>query len=325
MVRVSNGTTYDEEKGDFKLNRVILGYYSSKKEALEALAQYNKSPYDLSQNKITFGEIYKKIADSKFSLLSPKTQTSYNSAYKHCAGIANIPIRDLKTAALQKIFDECEKGSRTKDNMRTIMNAVFEYAMQNDLVDKNYTEFVTFSKTLPVIERIPYSDSEIQNLWDIEKDRFEVKIILILLYTGMRINELLTMKRNCCHLDEHYLDITASKTRAGIRKVPIHNRILPLVTYFYEKGGEYLIVRDTGNKITYANFLKREYSRLNADFGTQHHFHDTRHTFITRAHQCRLDDYCIKKIVGHAGESVTQNVYTHIDVPELLLEINKIP
>lgn len=325
IVRITTGIVYDEKKGDYKQVRKILGSFSSRKEALEALTQYNLSPYDLTQNKITFGEIYQIVFENKFSRLSRKSQTSYNSAFKHCKAIQDIPIRDIKTAALQKVIDECEAGSRTKDNMCTVMNAVFEYAMQNDLVVKNYTEFVTYEKSAPVLERVPYTDDEIQTLWNIESNRYEAKVVLILLYTGMRISELLDMKRECCHLDERYLDVLSSKTKAGIRKVPIHDRIFPLVKYFYNKNCEYLIVNDNNGKLTYSNFLKRDYSALNAEFGMNHLFHDTRHTFISLAQRYRLNEFCLKRIVGHSGHGVTQNVYTHVGVPELLQEINKIP
>lgn len=325
MVRIFKENIYDENLGDYKVSRVVLGYYKTRKEAIDALAQYNSSPYDLSQGKITFGEIYQKVFDAKFSLLAKKSQTSYNSAFKHCKAIQDMPIRDIKTAALQKVIDECDAGSRTKDNMCTVMNAVFEYAMQNDLVVKNYTEFVTYEKSAPVLERIPYTDDEIQTLWNVESNRYEAKVVLILLYTGMRISELLDMKRECCHLDKRYLDVLSSKTKAGIRKVPIHDRILPLVEYFYNKNCEYLIVNDNNGKLTYSNFLKRDYSVLNAEFGMNHLFHDTRHTFISQAQRYRLNEFCLKRIVGHSGHGVTQNVYTHVGVPELLREINKIP
>lgn len=72
MVRIFKENIYDENLGDYKVSRVVLGYYKTRKEAIDALAQYNSSPYDLSQGKITFGEIYQKVFDAKFSLLAKK-------------------------------------------------------------------------------------------------------------------------------------------------------------------------------------------------------------------------------------------------------------
>lgn len=57
MVRITRDAIYDQTIGDYRLERIVLGYYSNRKEAIDALAEYNKNPYDLSLGKITFGEI----------------------------------------------------------------------------------------------------------------------------------------------------------------------------------------------------------------------------------------------------------------------------
>ncbi len=55
-----------------------------------------------------------------------------------------------------------------------------------------------------------------------------------------------------------------------------------------------------------------------------HKPHDTRHTCVSLLTTAGVDERLIKKIVGHKGLDVTQVVYTHIEVEELLEAINKI-
>lgn len=43
-------------------------------------------------------------------------------------------------------------------------------------------------------------------------------------YTGVRISELLDLKKENVYLDEQYFDVLASKTENGIRKVPLPTR-----------------------------------------------------------------------------------------------------
>ena len=56
----------------------------------------------------------------------------------------------------------------------------------------------------------------------------------------------------------------------------------------------------------------------------QHRPHDTRHTCISLLTEKEVDERFIKKIVGHKGQGVTENVYTHIELPTKLEAINLI-
>ena len=53
--------------------------------------------------------------------------------------------------------------------------------------------------------------------------------------------------------------------------------------------------------------------------------HCCRHTCISLLAEAGVDQTIIKKIAGHAGAmSLTEKVYTHFDVQELVKEINQI-
>lgn len=56
-------------------------------------------------------------------------------------------------------------------------------------------------------------------------------VILILIYTGVLIGELLEFKKEDIHLDEQWFQVTQSKTESGIRRVTIADSILP----FFQK------------------------------------------------------------------------------------------
>lgn len=55
-----------------------------------------------------------------------------------------------------------------------------------------------------------------------------------------------------------------------------------------------------------------------------HKPHDTRHTCVSLLTAAGVDERIIKKIVGHKGQGVTQVVYTHLEIEELIDSINKI-
>ena len=55
-----------------------------------------------------------------------------------------------------------------------------------------------------------------------------------------------------------------------------------------------------------------------------HRPHDTRHTCVTLLTAAGVDDKIIKKIVGHKGQGVTEIVYTHFDIQQLIDAIDLI-
>ena len=52
--------------------------------------------------------------------------------------------------------------------------------------------------------------------------------------------------------------------------------------------------------------------------------HETRHAFITRTKDYNINEYALKKIVGHEVRDITEKIYTHRTIDTLLDEINKI-
>ncbi len=55
---VTLGWAFNEEKGRLVQNRVTVGYFHTKDEAIQALANYNANPYNIQTNSITFEEVY---------------------------------------------------------------------------------------------------------------------------------------------------------------------------------------------------------------------------------------------------------------------------
>jgi integrase len=60
------------------------------------------------------------------------------------------------------------------------------------------------------------------------------------------------------------------------------------------------------------------------ELNMEHKPHDTRHTCVSLLTSAGVDERILKKIVGHKGQGVTEQVYTHVDLPDKLIAINKI-
>lgn len=151
---------------------------------------------------------------------------------------------------------------------------------------------------------------------------------------GWRPQELATIRLDEVHLDQWYMQ-AGMKTPAGKQRiVPIHSKIRELVQRNYDFalsiGSEYLL-NDKGQthagrwKLTYDKYAKRfdkviEELALNPE----HRPHDPRKTFATRAKKAVMDEYSIKRIVGHKIEDITEAVYTERDIEWLRNDIEKL-
>ena len=52
--------------------------------------------------------------------------------------------------------------------------------------------------------------------------------------------------------------------------------------------------------------------------------HETRHACATMLHEAEIYPAKITRILGHTGKTIAENVYTHLDIQELIEAINKI-
>lgn len=122
-------------------------------------------------------------------------------------------------------------------------------------------------------------------------------------------------------LPEQYAD----KTAAGIRTAPISEKVYPFFEYWYNLNDcEYLLSTPEGEHFKYRNYYDSYWSPLIETLGMKHRPHDTRHTCISMLTVAGVSDKVIKKIVGHKGQGVTEVVYTHFEIEELIDAINKI-
>lgn len=306
----------DEGKQIYK----TIGYFESKNDALIRLSQYHENPLLIDNEKITFKEVYDKWSEDKFKTISKSSIDGYKNAFSYCCDVYDIEFYKLKYNALQKILDKADGKLATQKKIKGLLGLLYDYAMANDIVDKDYSDYLITSKTqLNKLPRIPFNKQEIKILWENVNTIKYIDIILILLYTGMRPGELLDLKKENIFLEERYM-IGGLKTEAGINRIiPIHKKIAPFIKKYYESSdSKYLISNTVNNKVDYRNFKARIWDEIMDTFGFNHKPHDTRHTFATRMDDLKVNKMCIKMILGHSLGDVTDRVYTHKTKDQLI-------
>lgn len=323
--------TYQEALNALSLYSLTVNNTISKKEAMEIDPEvYQKVQDKMSKKVPTFLDIYYILDKDEFSLLSPQTQNSMHGAIKHLKKLHYLKIDQITLRMIQDVFDEDGSNHSTQVHMKTICTKVFRYAVVNQYIsrDDDYTSYIRVPKYEESDMHRPYTINEILALK--KADTPEAHIMLIFIYTGVRINELLNINRDNIHIDEKCDDdgterlisymITGSKTKAGKNRiVPIHDDIKQFVIDELLKPEKRLV------DVTYANFTTRTVLiKVNKLLNTHHTMHDTRKTFATLCQMNNLNVYIRKKVLGHRMNDITFDVYTNESKNRLWTEINKI-
>lgn len=322
-------------------------YFVTYNEAYAALLEYHSNPYDLSKT-MTMQELFDKWLAERITPRDAKTSTHQKRLWKFCSEIYGMRVDELRIrhikGCLEHGVDLVSKkpiSARNKMQLKGAFNQMLDYAVENELANKNYARsFHLPDEVLKEANKIntahiPFSDSELNKLWDNLYKIQNIDILLIQCYSGWRPGELCDLK--VADVDvENWSFVGGIKTDAGRNRfVPIHTKIRPLVLKRYneatELGSDHLFNYKSHQK----NGLNRPFSYntfkstmseivLALGLNVAHRPHDGRKHFVTMAKKYNVDEYAIKYMVGHVINDITEKVYTQREKDWLYTEIEKI-
>ena len=211
VVRIKVGTTINEEKGTAYPKYKIIGYAKTRADGILMLQDYHNNPYDY-ENHYTFADIYKKAFDEYIADKSRSSIQAYKSAFKVCEELHDLEFKDIRTIQLQHVIDHSGKNYPTLKKIKVLFNVMYKYAMRYELCPKDnsrYVDILKFSKVNPnARDRNPFTKKDIDILWSMKEDKW-YQIALMLIYTGVRIGELLELEKKDVNLEEQYFDVHA--------------------------------------------------------------------------------------------------------------------
>lgn len=290
-----------------------IGYTATREEGMIMLAEYNKSPWDIDAEKVTLASLYEQWTEKKLCKMGKSTQGSLKSAYKHTKALWDMKYKEIKSFHMQDVIDGCGCGYSTQWAIKNLFGHLDKFALEIDVINKGYAQLTT-AEPIPETSKEPFLDDEITKLWENQNEPW-VDSILVFLYTGFRLSELLNLETEKVDLEAHTIQ-GGVKTRAGKdRIVPIHPKIFPLIEKRVKEGNKHLFSYNQKriSPATYYGF----WNTVMENHKMEHTPHECRHTFRSRLDSAGANKKCIDMMMGHKSKDVGERVYTHKTLNEL--------
>lgn len=336
-VRVPNGKKFNKQ-GKEIIDYKYLGYFErtkqGKQEAQIMLANYNAGiSIEITPSGAcpTFGELadiwLARHLDNvriRKGEVSAQLEQSYRAAIKRCSPIHGKAIDHIRYQDIQDIADQSKSMSAsTINNLKTALYGIFDLARKQKYIETNFINDVEFlyRKSSQGIHGA-FTREEVNTLWKHSQD-YNIRIVLIMIYTGMRIEEIMRIKKADVHMDEKYMT-GGVKTAAGkSRTIPLADKIYPYVQELMKSSGDYLL-DNNGHRYSRSGFLSFIWAPAMQIIQADHLPHDTRYTCASMMDRAGVNENAKRTILGHVKDGVTNKVYVQKDLQDLLDAINMI-
>ena len=259
--------------------------------------------------------------------LSPATCGLYKRAFREFIKI--IKNKLVYDVTPEKI--EYFKSKRLKKVQPVTVNielrclkTSFNLAMKYNYVKTNPFVYVKQIKEVQK-EKMVFTQEEIQRLLDVVDIPILKYFILIGIYTGMRLGEILNLEWNDILFEQRLIKILNKDNytiKTGkVRTVPISDKLLIVLMEMKQiclEPTKSFLFQSYNGKPFDKSFITRKFKYFvkRAGLNESLHFHNLRHSFITELLRKEVSIYKVQKLAGHASVKTTEG-YAHLVVDDL--------
>lgn len=253
--------------------------------------------------------------------------------------IGTMPIKDVRTSHLQELLNNYAGGKvGTISKIRIAIKQLFEDAEIEGVIERNPAIRLELP-ALVELSRRPLTASERSVVYEVAKTHPRGAYVLTMLFCGLRRGECIALTVGDIDLDHRRISVNKSlslrrnvgeekstKSKAGIREVPIPDILLPVLAkqcsgkeetaiLFSKSDGAYATKQTctwwwksflrqchikAGAKV-YRNKILTETSPFDDNI-TPHYL---RHTYATDLYVAGVDEKAQKSFLGHASNDIT--------------------
>ena len=224
-----------------------------------------------------------------------------------------IPVADLRRADIKAlVLEKAEDAPIMAKRIKTLIHTILDYAIDEELIDANPAARIKLQAEKPRDRYL--SEKEIRRFWrGLEKARLDPqmrRILKLLLLTGQRRAEVALMRWEELDLERGIWEVPAGRTKADrATRAPLSPLALDLIGE--PDDGEYVFHHRDGRPLTVysvSQAMRRELKPLGlAEKPATPH--DLRRTFASQLAELGIDRLTISKLLNHAEQGVTGQVY----------------
>lgn len=296
---------------------------------------------------ITFAELENRYLEKRSKKMSPETLANLKPIRDRVLKFwRNIPLSKINTIIAQQYVDSLIgkiKNGTIKRDMSHI-NAVINWGVGQDYLEYNkikrldYPEEKIFEPTLLSAEKI----GEVLSF--LKQYCYNIYIpVLLYATTGERRGEGLGIKKESVDFDKSILQIKNNmiqvnssviekekmKTRTSKRTIAMPEFVKKELEQHLKMNegleDEHICANIFIGKTPTPNYVSKKFHTIMKNqFGIEMRLHDLRHSFNQIAYEEDIDLSTRSKILGHASENITNNIYTHFSAIKSKSAINKI-
>ncbi len=233
-------------------------------------------------------------------------------------------IKDFSTESIRSYLytqrEQLHWAPRTFINQRQYIKIFFNYCVFHGFLNINPVDKIKRPKVPQTLPRF-LTSKQISSIlihlelcnWRYKSERHRNKtIIYTLLFTGMRLNELVNLKITDIDMEEKEIIVRKGKGKKQ-RIIPIHPQLLPVLEYYFdylskhqERSIWFFYNLRCSNKQMNCRSVQMLCEKLSKKSGVKFTPHWLRHTLGRSLTNAEVNVYKIKEILGHTNISTTQ-------------------
>ena len=234
----------------------------------------------------------------------------------------------LQDFLLKKIDDHY--STNTIKGIVSVLKQALRLAITLEFVDKEYCSNLKMpSSEEKEISVFTKKEQQVIESFCLNHKKRNYIGIVICLYTGIRLGELLALTWDDIDFNSNLLTINKTsysakvdgrtqiivdkpKTKKSIRVIPLPNQLVKLLKIIKkESNSKYVITTRNSGMVgnrSYQRTFKFILKKVNVPY---RNFHSLRHTFATNAIELGMDVKTLAEILGHTNAMITLNRYSH--------------